>query len=139
MNEVFWDFLHHFVIIYTDDILIYFWNLAEHCHHVMQVLQKLREYHLYLMLEKCEFHGDTIHFLRYITSKNGMQIDQRKVDAIRSCSQPDTIKDLQHFLGFSNFYHWFIPNYSSVSSSLTSLLKNQPKSLSWNPLAMKAF
>ncbi|KAL0170711.1 hypothetical protein M9458_035307, partial [Cirrhinus mrigala] len=61
MNEVFREFLHRFVIIYID-ILIYFRNLAEHRRHVEQVLQKLREYHLYLNLEKCEFHRTTIQF-----------------------------------------------------------------------------
>lgn len=37
MNEVFQEFLHHFVIIYIDDILIYSWNQAEHRRHVTQV------------------------------------------------------------------------------------------------------
>ncbi len=33
MNEVFWEFLHQFVIVYIDNILIYSQNLAEHRHH----------------------------------------------------------------------------------------------------------
>ncbi len=45
MNEVFREFLHRFVIVYIDDILIYSRNLAEHRHHVMQVLQQLRKHH----------------------------------------------------------------------------------------------
>lgn len=52
MNEVFWEFLHHFVIVYIDDILIYSWNLAEHRRHVMQILEQLKRHHLYLKLEK---------------------------------------------------------------------------------------
>ncbi len=51
MNEVFRVFLHRFVIVYIDDILIYSRNLAEHCHHVTQVLRQLRKHHLYLKLE----------------------------------------------------------------------------------------
>lgn len=46
MNAVCREFLHRFVIIYIDGILIYFWNLAEQCHYVTQVLQKLREHQL---------------------------------------------------------------------------------------------
>ncbi|KAI2657950.1 Transposon Tf2-11 polyprotein [Labeo rohita] len=46
MNEVFWEFLHRFVVVYTDDILIYSRNLAEHRQHVQQVLLKLRQHHL---------------------------------------------------------------------------------------------
>lgn len=90
MNEV---FLHRFVIIYIDDIFIYSWNLAEHRHHVTQVLQNLCEPHLYLKLEKCEFHRDTIHFLGYIivdafTSGVGAILSQRQGDPpiLHSCA-----------------------------------------------------
>ncbi|XP_016411546.1 RNA-directed DNA polymerase homolog [Sinocyclocheilus rhinocerous] len=63
MNEVFREFLHQFVIVYIDDILIYSRNLDKHRHHVTQVLQRLREHHRYLKLEKCEFHRSTVQFL----------------------------------------------------------------------------
>lgn len=63
MKEVFQEFFHHFIIIYIDNIIIYSWDLAEHHHHVKQVLHKLREFHLYLKLENCEFYCDTNHFL----------------------------------------------------------------------------
>ncbi|KAL0154628.1 hypothetical protein M9458_048891, partial [Cirrhinus mrigala] len=74
MNEVFWEFLHRFVVC-IDDILIYSWNMAEHRQHVQQVLHKLREPSLYLKLEKCEFHRPSVQFLGYITAE-GVQMDQ---------------------------------------------------------------
>ncbi|XDV20299.1 hypothetical protein PO909_025649 [Leuciscus waleckii] len=92
-----------------------------------------------LFSDSGKFHHNTIDFLGYIITRRSVQMDQRKVDALRSWPQPTTIKDLQRFLVFANFYHRFISNYSSISSPLTSLLKNRPKSLSWNPLASKAF
>ncbi|KAL0182338.1 hypothetical protein M9458_021713, partial [Cirrhinus mrigala] len=66
MNEVFREFLHRFVVVYIDDILIYSRNMAEHRQHVQQVLHKLRQHHLYLKLEKCEFHKPSVQFLGYI-------------------------------------------------------------------------
>ncbi|KAI2661113.1 Transposon Tf2-8 polyprotein [Labeo rohita] len=77
MNEVFREFLHRFVIVYID-ILIYSRNMAEHRHHVQQVLHKLREHCLYLKQEKCEFHRPSVHFLGYIISAEGVQMDQGK-------------------------------------------------------------
>lgn len=56
MNEVFWDVLHCFVIIYIDDILIYSRNLADHRHHDTQVLQQFIDYQHYLKIEKCKLH-----------------------------------------------------------------------------------
>lgn len=90
INEVFLEVVHHYVIIYIDNTLIYFQNLAKHRYYMMQVLQTLlREY---LKLEKCEFHHDIIHMDG--SSPSTVCKCQRKVDAILSWPQPTTIKDL---------------------------------------------
>ncbi|XP_067303205.1 uncharacterized protein [Pseudorasbora parva] len=117
-------------------ILIYSSDLRDHVH---QVLQKLRDHHLYLKLEKCEFHVSTVQFLGDIIDKHRVKMEQRKVDTITHWPPPTTIKELQRFLGFANFYRRFIKNYSLLSSSLTSLLQNRPKSLSWTPSATESF
>ncbi len=124
MNEVFREFLHHFVIVYIDDILIYSRNLAEHRHHVTQVLQRLRQHHLYLKMEKCEFHRSTVQFLGYVIGQNGIRMDQGKVTAIREWPLPSTVKELQRFLGFANFYRRFIKNYSLLTAPLTPILRH---------------
>ncbi|KAL0148816.1 hypothetical protein M9458_055825, partial [Cirrhinus mrigala] len=123
MNEVFREFLHRFVVVYIDDILIYSRNQAEHRQHVQQVLQKLREHSLYLKLEKCEFHQPSVQFLGYNISAEGVQMDQGKVSAILNWPPPNSIKELQCFLGFANFYRRFIKGYSSITAPLTSLLR----------------
>ncbi|KAL0155106.1 hypothetical protein M9458_049369, partial [Cirrhinus mrigala] len=138
MNEVFREFLHRFVVVYIDDILIYSRNMAEHRQHVQQVLQKLRQHQLYLKLEKCEFHKSSVQFLGYINSE-GVLMDQGKVDAIQNWPQPDSIKALQRFLGFANFYRRFIKDYSSIIAPLTSLLRGKPRRLTWDPAAHEAF
>ncbi len=138
MNEVFREFLNKFVIAYIDDILIYSRNLAEHCHHVTQVLQKLRQHQLYLKLEKCEFHRSTIQFLGYVINQEGIQMDQGKVKAIEEWPLPQSVKELQRFLGFANFYRRFVKNFSMHTTPLTALLRGKPKSLSWNSLAQEA-
>ncbi|KAL0195268.1 hypothetical protein M9458_008840, partial [Cirrhinus mrigala] len=139
MHEVFREFLHRFVVVYIDDILIYSRNLAEHCQHVQQVLQKLCNHSLYLKLEKCEFHQPSVQFLGYTISAEGVQMDQGKVDAILNWSIPHSIIELQRFLGFANFYRRFIKDYSSITAPLTSLLRGKPRHLVWNPTAHEAF
>lgn len=65
MNEVFWEYLHVFVLVYIDDILVYSRNEARHRQHVTEVLKKLYEHQLYLKAEKCTFHLSSIQFLGY--------------------------------------------------------------------------
>ena len=53
MNRVFSSYLDKFVIIFIDDILIYFKNREEHVEHLRTVLQILREKQSYVKLSKC--------------------------------------------------------------------------------------
>ncbi len=97
MNEVFREFLHRFVIVYMDDILIYSRNLAKHRHYVMQVLEQLWKHQLYLKLKKCELNRPMVQFLGYII--------------IRDWPQPQSVKELLQFLGFASFYRKYIKLY----------------------------
>ncbi|XP_016366290.1 RNA-directed DNA polymerase homolog [Sinocyclocheilus rhinocerous] len=60
MHEVLRDFLHKFVLVYIDDVLVYSWSMAEHRQHVAEVLQSLREFKLFLKDEKCSFHQSSV-------------------------------------------------------------------------------
>ena len=53
MNGVFCTYLDQCVIIFLDDILIYLKTKEEHEVHLHQVLQCLRDHHLYGNLSKC--------------------------------------------------------------------------------------
>jgi hypothetical protein len=54
MNKVFMEYLDKFVVVFIDDILVYFRNEEEHEGHLRLVLQKLRDNQLYVKLSKCE-------------------------------------------------------------------------------------
>lgn len=60
-------------------------------------------------------------------------MDQEKVATINALPQPNTVKELQRFLGFANFYQRFIKNYSITAAPLTSLLRGNPKLVKWTP------
>ncbi|KAI2651010.1 Retrotransposon-derived protein PEG10 [Labeo rohita] len=103
INEVFRDMLNRWVIVYIDDILIYSNSLSEHISHVRAVLQRLIAHQLYAKEEKCKFHQDKVSFLGYIISADGVAMDERKVSAVLRWPRPNTLKELQSFLGFANF------------------------------------
>ncbi|KAL0170112.1 hypothetical protein M9458_034708, partial [Cirrhinus mrigala] len=139
MHEIFREYLDKFLVIYIDDILIYSPSLQEHRLHVRKVLSKLREFHLFLKAEKCTFHQSHTQFLGYHIDASGVSMDNSKVEAIVNWPAPSTVKELQRFLGFSNFYRRFIDNFSILASPLTSLLKGKPRTLTWTPEATHAF
>ncbi|KAI2661141.1 Transposon Tf2-6 polyprotein [Labeo rohita] len=138
INEVFRDMLNRWVIVYIDDILIYSSSHAEHVRHVRAVLQRIIEHHLYAK-EKCEFHLDKISFLGYIISPAGVTMDKKKVQAVLNWPRPATLKELQRFLGFSNFYRRFIRHFSTVAAPLTAMIKKGASGLTWSQPAIQAF
>lgn len=52
---------------------------------------------------------------------------QNKVSAVLDWPLPTKVKELQQFLGFSNFYRRFMQGYSRIISTLTRLLKKDTK------------
>ncbi|KAL0147880.1 hypothetical protein M9458_056801, partial [Cirrhinus mrigala] len=139
VNEVFRDLLHRYVIVYIDDILIYSENLESHITHVRSVLQRLIANKLYAKLPKCEFHQTKISFLGYVISNEGVTMDDEKVSAVVNWPKPRTIKDLQRFLGFANFYRRFIRNFSQIAAPLTSMTRKGPRTLHWTYESNLAF
>lgn len=55
MNDVFFDILDKFVVVYLDDIMIYSKSEEEHAQHLKEVLERLRKHQLYAKISKCKF------------------------------------------------------------------------------------
>ncbi|XP_077137504.1 uncharacterized protein LOC143803164 [Ranitomeya variabilis] len=112
--------------------------MEEHHRHVRMVLERLRQNHLYIKLEKCEFHRTEIQFLGYVMSTQGISMDGSKTQAIKNWPVPKNVKEVQRFIGFANFYRRFIRNFSEVVSPITQLTR-KASSFTWTPQAQEAF
>ncbi len=121
VNDVLRDMVDQLIYVYLDDILIFSHFLQEHVQHVRRVLQRLLENGLLVKAEKCVFHAQSLPFLGYIVSAEGVRMDSDKVQAVVNWPTPDSRKALQRFLGFANFYLCFIRNFSQLAAPLTAL------------------
>jgi hypothetical protein len=138
MNEVLREFLDVSVIVYLDDILIFSETRERHILDVKAVLEKLRQNRLWAKAEKCRFFQSSVDFLGYIVSTDGVSMDPAKVNTILEWQPPKSVKDIQIFLGFANFYRRFIKNYSKITAPLTKLLRKESK-FTWNDAAQDSF
>ncbi|SJL07238.1 uncharacterized protein ARMOST_10581 [Armillaria ostoyae] len=123
VNDIFADMLDVSVVVYLNDILIYSDNPADHWEHVCKVLHRLRANQLYCKGSKCEFHWDSVEYLGYILSPEGLRMSEDKVKAILDWPVLQKVKDIQSFLGFTNFYRHFIHEYSDIVIPLTRLTR----------------
>ncbi len=108
MNTVLFDYLDDFCTAYLDDILIYSNNELEHKEHVRKVLLRLRKAGLQADIKKTEFHVTRTKYLGFIISTQGIEVDPEKISAIDSWRYPTTVRGVQSWLGFCNFYRRFI-------------------------------
>ena len=86
------------------------------------------------------FHVDTVEFLGYIVGKDGVTMSKKKVASILNWNAPWSVKDVQIFIGFANFYRRFIENFSKVCKPITDTLKTtgDKKLWCWGPGQDKA-
>ena len=99
MNAIFRPFLHKFVLVYLDDILIYSKTPEEHRVHLQQVLDLLREHKLYANLKKCSFAQPEVTYLGHVISAAGVKVDPRKTAAVAEFPTPTALGQLRSFLG----------------------------------------
>ena len=141
MNTILREFQDHGVIVYLDDILIYTKSLEEHRALIKQVLARLERHDLAISLKKSVFHVDKVEFLGYIVGKDRVTMSKKKVESILSWKAPQSVKEVQIFIGFANFYGRFIENFSNVCKPITDTLKTKgdKKLWSWGPEQDKDF
>ena len=62
--------------------------------------------------------------LGHLINKEGIKVDQAKVEVIKSLPLPQTQKQLRGFLGHVGFYCRFIKDFEKLPKPLTHLLCN---------------
>ena len=126
INTTLCKYLDIFVSAYLDDILIYTKDtLKEHIQEVKKVFKALQDADIRLRPDKCKFHVKTVKFLGSIIMTNGIQMDDKKVKAIREWPEPRNLKEVQACLRFANFYQRFIQRYSQICTPLTKMTKKE--------------
>jgi hypothetical protein len=130
-----------FVELYIDDLLIHSRSPEEHIGHVHRVLNALRRHSLIAQGSKCHFFKNEVTFLGHVITAEGITVEQCKVNDLRKRALPSTVTELRSWLGVTNHYRRFIPEYSNVAAPLTDCFRGsvQGKHLKWTPSMHKAF
>jgi hypothetical protein len=121
INDVLAPYLYHFCTAYLNNTLMYSDNFEEHQQYVHLVLDAFADVGLHLKPEKCEFHQQEVKYLGLIIGMEGIKMDPEKLCAVQDWEPPSNLKDVCTFLGFANFYHHFVHNYSDIVQPLTFL------------------
>lgn len=123
---------------YIDDILIFSRSKEEHQNHLHVVLSALENAGLKVNLEKIEICKDKVTFLGRTIDGRTKTTKEESIQKVKDIKEPTNVKSLQRFLGLCGHFRQFIKDYSKLSKSLTSLLKNDVK-FAWGKDQQEAF
>ena len=87
------------------------------------ILDKMETLGMTASLTKCKFGFSEVTALGHVVSGLSMTIDQNKVAAILQKPLPNTILEVQQFLGFASYYRQYLCNFAAHTSSLYYLLR----------------
>ena len=60
-------------------------------------------------------------FLGHMVSKDDIQVDPKKIEAITEWPRPTMVTEVRSFLGLAGYYKRFIKDFSKKAVSLTRL------------------
>ena len=110
MNLIFHDLFGIILEVYIDDIVIKLAGLSHHLADLRLAIERMHQYGLKMNPLKCAFGVSARKFLDFIIHEKGIEIDPKRVEAMKHVEAPTCKKELQKFLGKVNFLRRFISN-----------------------------
>ncbi|CAK1583676.1 unnamed protein product [Parnassius mnemosyne] len=127
-----------YVGVFLDDIIITGRNTEEHISNLHKVFDRLQSYGLRVKKEKCVFFAESVNYLGYVISKDGIHTCPDKIKAIVDTPVPTNVSELRAYIGMIMYYAKFVKNISTILAPLYNLLRTGIK-FDWCDDCQRAF
>jgi transposase InsO family protein len=140
-----------YVIIYVDDVVVFTKPtpsadsmdaiVYSHIQQLIEVISTLNKWNVRINVAKSAFGFSQLRMLGHVMSGNKHFIDPEKVSTLASFPPPTSAKDVQSFLGFTNYLRGHCPHYAALTKPLDELryAKNVKSLWQSDPKYQKAF
>ena len=110
---------------YLDDVIIFSATFEEHIEHLRKVLRRLREHGVKPKTRKCNLFKREVTFLGRVVSEKGYMLDPASVKPLLALkdSPPKTVNEVRKLMGFLNYYHRCVKNFSIIAKPIYDLVK----------------
>ena len=109
------------IITYVDDLVGATTDHLEMIKLLDKVFAECRYHGMKLNLQKCQFGMESLSWLGYNLSSNGISPEIDKAEAVKQMVLPTTIKEVQSHLGLFQFFAALIDNYALIAGPLQAI------------------
>jgi len=139
MNNLFRDLINQGdTATFIDNILVATDTEERYDELVEEVLRRLEENNLFVKPEKCKWKVREVEFLGVVIGPKGVEMQKEKVEEVLNWPAPRNIKEVQKFLGLTNYYRRFIKDFARIAAPLHILVRKEQK-WKWEKEQEKAF
>ena len=125
MTRIFKDLERRVGFIYMNDLICFSKGVEEHIRRLLILAERCRIHGLKMRADKCTFVYPSVAYLGHRISDEGITPDlERHIDILEK-PKPNTVKELQSFLGFANFFRNFIVKFAEKAYPLSKLLRKE--------------
>ena len=120
-----------------DNFIIPAKTMEELEERTIRFLKIVEKHNLCFKRSKCDFNIEEIPIIGVIIEKGQIKMEQEKIKTVKEWKVSTKVKDVESFLGFTNFYRQFIQNFSHITKPLNEL--KGKKDWKWEGEYQKAF
>jgi hypothetical protein len=121
MNTILSKYLDIVLLVFIDDILIYYERREENEEHLKLVLQVLREHKLYAKFSKYDLFSKMVHYLGHVIIEKGVVVEPDNIKSMMYLPTQRDLSDIKYFMGLAGYYMRFIKGLFMICFPITSL------------------
>lgn len=87
---------------------------------------RAKGYGLKLKPSKCHILQKEVQYVGHRVSSAGVAVDPEKVSTVKEWREPETVKEVRVFFGFTCFFTRFVEGYATMAGPLFNLLNAGP-------------
>ena len=124
------------LLVYIDDIVVFFPSFEQHLDDLRQVFDRLRAAVLKLNPKKCHLFQSELACLGHVVSGDGIKPDPLKTRAIRELPNTKSQAELHFMMGLLGYYRKYVANFAAIAHPLLQLLHGNQRFF-WTSEAQK--
>ena len=115
------------VVSFIDDMLIGTESKEGHDELIKEILTRMEVNDLYVKPKKYKWKMREVGFLEVVIGPDGIKIEEEKVKVVLDWPVPKSVKEIQKFLGFADYYRQFVKDFAKIAKLLHELTRKKQR------------